>query len=255
MYHVHGEFKPTKGWRDMDDTTRETDALWKLVAHMPLFSAMTTEELAPIVGSTREVRVRRGEIICQTWAKPDGFYYVVAGMVKLALLSQDGSEKVVDIVRPGMSFGEALMFVNKPCPVYTQALEDTTVLHIGREAVLDAVDKYSGVARHMLAGLSQRLHHLMADLETSCLQPAGQRVIGYLLREAELAQHGEPPLRVVLPASNATVASWLNVTPETLSRVLHCLSDEGLIGVQGRTILVHDVDRLRACGPTGSTRV
>ena len=44
------------------------------------------------------------------------------------------------------------------------------------------------------------------------------------------------------------IASRLNLTPETLSRIFHDLSDAGLISVQGKRITLHDPARLARYG-------
>jgi CRP-like cAMP-binding protein len=97
----------------------------------------------------------------------------------------------------------------------------------------------------MLAGLSRRLHGLIADVEAYSLQSGRERVIGYLLRDTEAADEGEP-CRITLPTSKAIVASRLNLTPEHFSRILHELSDAGLIAVDGRDVEIRDVARLRS---------
>lgn len=240
----------------MSTLVHQASPLTSLLARITLFRDLPPGDLAPLAAAAREFRARRGDIICDPHDDPEGLYCVIEGQVKLALLSADGCEKVVDIVPPGMTFGESAIFLNQPFPVYAQALENAWLLHVGGGAVHEAITRCPALAQCMLVSLSQRLHHMLADLEVYCLQPAGQRVIGYLLREAEMRPlQQEPPLSLVLPVSKATIASRLNVTPETLSRVLHCLSDEGLISVDGRTIHVHDLDGLRACGPTRPNRV
>jgi CRP-like cAMP-binding protein len=222
----------------MNIASRGSEEISGLLEQVPLFSALSAEELAEIAGEARLIRAQKGEVVCQRGDRPQGCFCVVAGQVKLALLSAAGFEKVVDIVSPGMTFAEALMFVDQPCPVYAQALTDTTLLFVPDEPIMAALDRSSAFARRMLL-----------DLESQCLQPAAQRVIGYLLREVE-AQHSSlrRTVRVKLPVSKAIIASHLNVTPETLSRTLGYLAGRGLISVKGPHILVHDVESLRACG-------
>ena len=161
--------------------------------------------------------------------------------MKLAFASPQGGEKVVEIVGPGNSFGEAVMFMDKPYIVSTQALVDTMLLHIAKPAVFDELERTPRFARKMLAGLSQRLHGLISDVEAYSLNSGTQRVIGYLLREG--LKDGE---EVTLHASKAVVASRLNLTPEHFSRILHDLSSAGLIEVNGRAVRIPDLERLRA---------
>ena len=52
------------------------------------------------------------------------------------------------------------------------------------------------------------------------------------------------PVEFELPASKHVIASRLNLTPETLSRILHGLSESGLIAVKGKRIAVLDMARL-----------
>lgn len=49
---------------------------------------------------------------------------------------------------------------------------------------------------------------------------------------------------LTLPTSKQVIASRLNLTPETLSRIFHQLSETGLITVQGKHITLHDIDAL-----------
>ncbi len=56
---------------------------------------------------------------------------------------------------------------------------------------------------------------------------------------------GAAPYTVTLPTSKAIVASRLNLTPEHLSRILHDLTEAGLIAVDGREVKIADVTKLR----------
>jgi CRP-like cAMP-binding protein len=48
-----------------------------------------------------------------------------------------------------------------------------------------------------------------------------------------------------LSTNKGVIASRLNLTQEHFSRILHELSDKGLIAVEGRKIHIPDVDKLR----------
>ena len=216
------------------------------LASVPLFKELAPPELARIAAGTTLLEAPRGEVVFHRGDPCVGFHVVVYGQVKLAFVSAEGNEKVVEIVAPGHSFGEALMFMEKPYIVMAQALADSLLLHVSREVVFAELERDPGFARKMLAGLSRRLHGLIADVEAYSLQSGTERVIGYLLRQDAPPGSAESDCYVVtLPTSKAVVASRLNVTPEHLSRILHELVESGLIKVEGREVTIFDAAKLR----------
>jgi len=76
-----------------------------------------------------------------------------------------------------------------------------------------------------------------------------QRLIGYLLRDVDLGADSSANTRTVtLPASKATIASRLSLTPEYFSRVLHELESNQLIHIEKRDIHLLDIQRLASYG-------
>ena len=217
------------------------------LANLPMFSEMQEAELDRIAAGTLPVHAGKGQEICHTGDPCTGIHVVVYGQVKLGFTSPQGVEKVVEIVRPGQSFGEALMFLDAPYIVFAQALADSMLLHVARHAVLDELARDPGFARRMLSGLSRRLHGLVRDVEAYTLRSSHERVIGYLLAEAPEDANGAP-VEVHLTAGKSVIASRLNMTPEHFSRILHELGDDGVIEIQGRTVRIPDVGRLRGGG-------
>ncbi len=214
-----------------------------LLAHVPLFNGLELDEIARLARGSREITATRGDILFHKGDTPTGFYLIVYGQVKLAFTSPQGGEKVVDIVGQGQTFGEAVMFMDKPFMVYAQALADSLLLHISKTAILDELDKDPRLGRKMIAGLSMRLHHLINDVESYSLHSGRQRIIGYLLRE--YPNGGERSITVTLPTNKGVIASRLNLTQEYFSRILHELSEKGLIVVEGRKIHIPEVEKLR----------
>jgi CRP-like cAMP-binding protein len=216
-----------------------------VLARLPLFSVLTPELITHLVVAARERSLARGEVLFHRGDPSKGFYVVVTGQIKLAFSSERGNEKVVELIGPQQSFGEAVMFMDRPFPVFAEALADCRLLFIGRDAVFQLIETNPAFARSMLAGLSMRLHSLIADVESYSLQSSMQRVIGYLLQHVP-DQTGSAEL--ALPTSKQVIASRLNLTPETLSRILHELAEAQLIRVHGRQITIIDLARLRQFG-------
>jgi CRP/FNR family transcriptional regulator, dissimilatory nitrate respiration regulator len=217
---------------------------------LPLFSDLSADELQRLATGCTLKRLQRGELVFRCGEPCEAFHVCVTGQVKLFVLSPAGQEKVIEIIAPGQSFAEALMFTGRPYILSAQALTDALVLTIAKAAVTGEIERDARFAMRMLAGISRRLHGLVHDVEAYALHTGLQRVIGYLLRDqqAEDCVSGEV-ITVSLPVSKATIASRLSLTPEYFSRVLHELESVGLIEVDKRDIHILDAQRLATYRP------
>ncbi len=214
-----------------------------LLARIALFQGLAADEVARISAGAHELNIAKGEILFQRGDPSDGFYIVAYGQMKLAFTSPGGAEKVVEIITQGQSFGEAVMFMDKPYPVMAQALADTQLVHVGKTALFHELDHDPKLGRKLIAGLSMRLHRLIADVESYSLRSGRDRVIGYLLRdESDTDEHRD--IVITLPTRKGVIASRLNLTQEHFSRILHELSEQELIIVEGRTIRIPDIAKL-----------
>jgi len=215
-----------------------------------LFSRLDPDQLDQVAAGCRLVRLRRGEVLFHAGDPSAAFYAVVAGQVKLTL-GTEGAEKILELIRPGETFGEAVVFVGQPYPVTATALVASQVLRIP-DKVTDLVDQDPTFARRMLAGMAVRLHTMVKDVAAVTLWSGRQRVVGFLLG---LAGDDAGPATVVrLPATKAVLASRLSLTPETFSRTLRELSDAGLVEVHGSQIVLLDPSALTdAAGPDHTT--
>jgi CRP/FNR family transcriptional regulator, dissimilatory nitrate respiration regulator len=228
--------------RDVPATPIKVQAF---LANLPLFKAMDADELDRVAAGTREVHAARGEVLFRKGDPCEGFHLVIFGQIKLAFNAPSGAEKVVELMGPGQSFGEAVMFTERPYVVYAQALADSMLLHVAKAVVFEEIERNPEFARKMIGGLSRRLHGLVSDLESYTLHSGTQRVIGYLLRDEPEREGRDGPVSVALPTSKTIIASRLNLTPEHFSRVLHDLSEAGFIRVEGRSITILDIEQLR----------
>ena len=216
-----------------------------LLARIPLFSGLGPEELARIAKHSREQQVSKGAILFHKGDPCNGFHLVTQGQIKLAFTSPQGTEKVVEIISGGQSFGEAIMFMDKPYIVFAQALSDARLVHISKQAVFEELDRDRNLCRKMLANMAMRLHQLMGDVEAYSLLSGKQRIIGYLLRELPEKPLTADKVTVTLPTNKGVIASRLNLTQEHFSRILHDLAEQGLIVVEGRKIHIPSLLQLR----------
>ncbi len=235
-----------RGARTGASLTNPDIPIHDFLANIPLLRDAAADEVDRVAAGTRRVYAQKGDVLFRRGDPCEGFWVILYGQVKLAVTSPQGMEKVIEILGPGLTFGEAIMFMDMDYVVSSHALADSLLLHVSKTTVLAELERNPAFARKMLAGLSRRLHGLIRDVESYSMRSGTERVIGFLLR-IDGTDNGDDSntSTVTLPASKVTIASRLNLTPEHFSRVLHDLSAAGLIVVEGKTIQVPDMQRLR----------
>lgn len=227
--------------------TRSGIAPRTFLAALPLFKALDSATLERLARATDRRVLKRGERVFSKGDAPTGMYVVVYGEIRLLARSPGRAERLTGVVPAGRSFGEPVMFLERPAVVDAEAATDALVLHLPKEAVFEEIERNPLFARRMIAGLSQKVEAMVQEAERMSQGSGRARLIDYLARGAGA---GPGPVVVALPAPKAAVASHLKLTPEHFSRLLHELADEGLVQVQGRRITVLDPARLGTAQPT-----
>lgn len=193
----------------------------------------------------RCLRMARGEILRQPGQQPDCAFVVLDGEVKRFLLSASGTEMVIQLVGAGDSFGEDVALLEREPLVTTQAIRDSRLLQLRGVDLRGAMASCPAFAAALGTRLAATMYALLENLQLCFQRNSVQRVAHYLTRLAPAsAEHCE----IRLETDKQTIAAQLNLTPETLSRVLSRLTRDGMIRPQGRRGLVLDkLSQLRSC--------
>lgn len=223
----------------------ETD-MAAVLADVPLFDRLSPERIEHIAPRVRRRRLSRAEVVFHKGDLPQGLFVVVEGHVKLALLSTAGNERVVEVVGPGQCFGEVALLTGASYSFLAQAVRDVVLLFIPKEVVYELLERTPEFVRCMLTGLAGRMQTLLQDVETCTQLTSARRVVGYLHQLCQDVEQEGDSVAITLPTTKQIVASRLNVTPETFSRILHELTEAKLIAVNGRQIQIASRERLRS---------
>jgi len=204
-----------------------------------LFSGLPPGDLSRIAALAVRRRFARREAVFREGDRADGFFLVVSGGVKIFKLSEDGKEQVLHLLEPGQSFAEATIFEGGAFPADAEALEPTELLFIPKRPFLELLERNPKVALGMLASLSRWLKRLTDLVENLALRDVESR---FVLFVAEEMRRRGTPLRdgtvYEIPVGKAVLASRLGTVPETFSRTLKKLQEEGKIRVTGNRIRV-----------------
>jgi CRP/FNR family transcriptional regulator len=110
-----------------------------------------------------------------------------------------------------------------------------------RKRFVELILTHPNLALNMLAVLSMRLKEFTIMVENLALKEVPARLASYLM--ASIKDRDKPGL-VNLPVSKTQLAGILGTTPETISRILARLTNEGFITVDNRLINIVDPDGL-----------
>ncbi len=208
----------------------------ELLRKAPLLSGLSTEQLERVAGHAVSIHLDEGQWLFRQGDPSRRFYFVERGQLRLFRLSPDGVEKVIEIVSPGQTFAEALMFLKAPrYPVCAAALEPTELIGIEAAAFAAMLRESVDTCFVVMGALSRRLRGLIAEIDNLTLHSATSRVARYLL-----AQVSADRPEFVLEVPKGVLASRLSIQPETFSRVIRQLTQDGVVAVQGAQVTVRD---------------
>ncbi len=233
---------------DMVLTDRRESVASRLLKEFWLFEALSASDRIRIARVTSFRSVSRGDVVVDYGGNAQDVYCVLGGMIKLLVNTGQRNERIVQLVGAGQTFGEALLLLGRPSPTRAVAIDDGRLLVLHGSVLTAMLDTSPSLAVWWLRRVSQRVGDLLAELKADAGQSSTQRIVRWLLAKVG-AQSGE--VRIHLDISKANLAASLNMTPESLSRVLRHLRQEGLLRVDGREIVIPDPARLRYLQPCG----
>lgn len=213
------------------------------LATLDLFAGLSINQINSLAKVSRLVNVAHAEPVFVGYELLNDFYLLLNGQIKLSVTSLYGVEKVVCLVDAGETFGEETLFIEKSeYPLCAHAIIDSQVLLVPRDAILSTLDSNAMFARRMLVLLAERNFQRINEIKCISLQSSAQRLKSFLLQKI---QNISNECCIQLPVTKQTIASMLNITPETFSRSMHRLIDAGLVEVSGNKISILNVEGLR----------
>jgi len=219
----------------------------RTLARVQIFSGLTEAELNHLVKCVTPRRYSPGELIFCEGEPCAGLYVVEHGHVRVFKTAPGGREQVLTIDGPGNSVAEIPVFDGGVYPASGAAVEHATLLFIGKQDFRSLCLAYPQVALKMLRVVGARLRRLVGIIEELSFTTVRHRLISLLLRLAEReGRKTAKGVEFVLPANNQELAYQIGTVRELVSRNLSRLQSEGLVKVEGRTVVAPDLKLLEA---------
>ncbi len=209
----------------------------ELIASSPLFSGLPEPYLQELVAICEPQLLPKGQWIFSEGDEGNGFYLVQSGRVKIYKVSPNGKEQILHIFGKGEPFGEVPVFAGQSFPAHAVALEKSRLLFFPRQAFIQLIENYPVMALNMLAVLSRRLRQFTTMIDSLSLKEVPGRLAAYLLYLSKQRDNAD---KLELDITKTQLASLLGTIPETLSRMLAKISNQGMVELNGSHIVIID---------------
>jgi CRP/FNR family cyclic AMP-dependent transcriptional regulator len=214
---------------------------------VPLFRDLDRDELTMLVGTVRQRRYRRGEVIFHQGDPGDALYIILSGRVKISSPSDTGVEAILATLRPGEFFGSLALLDGAPRSASATAVEATEALILPRDRFRQLVNDQATIRDHVFEELAHELRRLTNHVEELHFLDIAGRLAARLARLAE--EHGIPAgggeIRLDGPITQGELAAMVGSTRQSVNRLLGFFVDDGLIRIERDAIVVVDMAALQ----------
>ena len=210
------------------------------LAGLPAFRGLRAADRERIATESLLQRYGKDEALFRA-GHPATFLWVLArGSVRVLRERPDGQPKVVHLLTAPSLVAEVPTLTGEPLPATAVCGEESLVVAVPRAVLVDAVRRDPEFALRLLGAVFERLQQLTRALARHGQRGAAARVGAWLLGLARDGGGG------VLPAAKKDVADYLGLKPESFSRALAVLREEGAVDVTDESFRILDRTALEA---------
>ena len=217
----------------------------EVVRRAPLFTALDDAAAASLRASMDTVKIAKGSILFKEGDDGEHLYVIIEGKLKLGTSSGDGRENLLSILGPGEMFGELSLFDPGPRTSTATAVTDAKLLSLSHEKVIPWLKQNPEVALQLLTRLSQRLRRTNEAVGDLVFSDVPGRVAKALIDLGDRFGKTTPEgLLVNHDLTQEELAQLVGASRETVNKALADFAGRGWLKLDGRSVLIADVDRL-----------
>lgn len=221
--------------------------LWYLKS-INVLEGVSEHQLAALAARTSMRQLRKSGVIYFPEAQSQNLYFLKSGHVKIARLSPDGREAILDVVGPGEIFGE-LGLADEPEEEYVEiaeALDDVLICATSKNDFMEFLKKNPELNLRMIKLIGMKLRRVESKVEDLIFKTARERVIGFMLRFAEaFGKIKDRQISVPKFLSQEEIAHLTGASRQTVATILNELRQEGLIDFTTKSLTILKPERLK----------
>ena len=219
--------------------------LRELVCGVPWLNDLDEAQLDALLKDSEVRTLKPREWLFRQDAPAKWLYVVISGAVRLVRSAGDGRLATIRCVERGGTLGGLSMVSSAGVYLYSaEALRRTHVLTIRAAHCREIMDRQPACRAEFMSRLALELTERLEDMALLTQADAMARLVSYILRQLPAGRAREPRVvRLTIP--KRWLAAQLAMTPETLSRLLARLREEGVINIDRQRLIVLDEQKLR----------
>lgn len=190
-------------------------------------------------GGRRACVIQRNATLFRQGEQPQGIYCLRAGYMLSTRTDPAGNEAILDLLTGGDLVGCQGFFAGRRHATSARAVTACSVCFIPGPTVLRLLDSNPGLTRAMLRSVAGDPRPMTALMLRSPGLSVRGRLVHLLLVLKERCAEALPDGRLVfdIPLTRRDIAAMIGVRPESISRAVHDLQDEGVASFQGHQIV------------------
>jgi CRP/FNR family transcriptional regulator, cyclic AMP receptor protein len=159
------------------------------------------------------------------------YYQLLSGSVKMINTNNEGKEFIQGIFTAGQSFGEPPLFDDGVFPAAAVAMEDCTMLRLGKAKFLELLKSNFDIHFRFTKKLAWRLRNKAVMLsEVSSHNP--EHRIMTLLDQLRYSTNAKPEKRFKVNLTRQQIANMTGLRVETVIRTIRAMQDKGLVTIE-----------------------
>lgn len=175
--------------------------------------------------------IRKKDILFTEQSKGSSIFLLNDGAIQLQKTTPDGNEIAIRTIKPGEVFAEVILFERDRYPVTATAIQHSTVYAFSRTDILKLL-KHEKFRNDFIRSLMEKMRYLAERVGYLTSYDVEQRFFMFLRDH-----YGKQP-SITVDISKKDIAAAIGTTPETFSRLIKRLVDDGHIRWRSRKISI-----------------
>jgi CRP-like cAMP-binding protein len=215
-----------------------------IVREFSSLKALTKDELVKLSDCKTSHIIKKGEVIFEEGENVNGIYCIKDGICKLTKLSANGKDHIVKLVTKGELLGQRSMISDEPVNLSAVALEDMQVCFIPKSEVMGYFDKNNQFSMNVMKTICGDLKDADDHMVNLAQKTVKERLAETLLYLNDtFGKNEDNSLKVQL--SRDELASIIGTATESCIRLLSDFNKLGLIELNGKKIVLKDINALK----------